>query len=163
MIGVSMTHAPHPVHAHRVHVDWWLATVVALAAALVGLGAWVIVDQFTGAERDATALIDDMYATVSAPAPTREGLAAVYTSDAVIYNSDGVAIAIGIDQIMAVIPDGTQIERVSPVVVDGDLATTLSTMRGVENPLVTTYLMRDGKIARQWGLELSGFTAATRG
>lgn len=38
------TYAPE-THRHRVHVNPWLVAVIVLAAALVALGAWVLIDQ----------------------------------------------------------------------------------------------------------------------
>jgi len=37
------TYAPE-THRHRVHVNPWLVAVIVLAAALVALGAWVLID-----------------------------------------------------------------------------------------------------------------------
>ena len=65
---MSTTYAP-PTHVRRPHANLWLVAVVALAAALMALGAWVVVDRYAGAggvTQDATALIDDFNAAINA-------------------------------------------------------------------------------------------------
>lgn len=45
-------------------------------------------------------------------------------------------------------------ERVAPVTLDGDFATTFVKITGVgidETPVVTVFQLEDGKILRQWG------------
>ena len=62
------THAA-PVHGHRVSFNPWLAAVVLLGAAVIALGAWVVIDSIRGgdsATKDATALIDNFNAAAVA-------------------------------------------------------------------------------------------------
>jgi hypothetical protein len=49
VISIAVTRAGRSAHARRPHVNPWLVAVVALAAALVGLSTWVIVDRTTNA------------------------------------------------------------------------------------------------------------------
>lgn len=152
---MSSVYAP-PVHAHRAHVSLWLVAVIGLAAALVALGTWVLVDRYTGgdtATQDATTLIDDFGAASSAH--NGEAAAALLTSDAVLW-SNGATISgrKAIANEIATTP-GLRVERAAPVTVEGEFASTFSTfsvaVAGVDRaPMITVYQLKDGKIFRLW-------------
>jgi hypothetical protein len=153
-----VTTYPHRIHVGRPHVNLWFV-VVALAAALVGLGAWVLVDRYAGgggATHDATTLLDDFNATGA----TNDGAAAsaLLTSDAVMWSAETKIVgrkAIA-DQI-ATTP-GLLVERVAPVTVKGDYATTFIkfTAGGVikNAPMIMTVQLKGGKIFRIWTFAL---------
>ena len=155
MILVSTTHAP-PVHAHRWHFDPWHVAVVVLAAALVALAAWVVVDATTGgdsATADATALIDDF----NAAAMANDGAKAMtmMTPDAVLWsNGDVISGAKAWGDAIDTTPT-LVLDRLAPVTVEGDYATTFINYgvpgAGLEpRTSVFVYQLRDGKIARAW-------------
>ena len=155
VIPVSTTHAP-PVHAHRLHFDPWHVAVVVLAAALVALAAWVVIDNVTGgdsATADATALIDDF----SAAATANDGAKAMtlLTPDAVVWtDGDLMTGPKAVGDAISTTPTLTM-ERVAPVTVEGDYAMTF-VRYGVPGlgyeptTSVFVYQLRDGKIARSW-------------
>jgi hypothetical protein len=161
---VSTTHAP-AVHAHRLHLDPWHVAVVVLAAAVVGLGAWVVVDSVTGggdsATKDATALTDDF----SAAAMANDGATAMtmMTADAVLWsNGDVISGAKAWADEITTTPTLT-LERLAPVTVEGEYATTFVSYgvpgAGLEpRTSVFVYQLREGKIARLW-IFLPGVTA----
>jgi hypothetical protein len=153
---VSTTHAP-AVHAHRLHLDPWHVAVVVLAAAVVGLGAWVVVDSVTGggdsATKDATALTDDF----SAAAMANDGATAMtmMTDNAVLWSNGDVITGAKAwsDEITNTLT--LTVERVAPVSVEGEYATTFARYGvpglGIEpTTSVFVYQLRDGKIARLW-------------
>lgn len=149
-----------PEHRHLTTLLWVVVGV--LAAALVGLGAWMIVDRYTGPEADATALVDDLTAAWSTG--DVEALQDVYTTDAIVVTAWGGQYT-RLHQIMAEVPAaagfGYRAERIAPVTVEGDFASTFlsySTAAGEEGTLVTVFQLRDGKILRQWDFE-PGVTA----
>ena len=150
------THAA-PVHAHRVSFNPWLVAVVLLGAAVIALGAWVVIDQIRGgdsAAKDATALIDNF----NSAAVANDGAKArsMMTPNVVLTsNSDVItgakAWADAIDTTPTLVLD-----RVAPVSVEGDYATTLIRygVPGVgyePRTSVWLYQLKDGKIARAWG------------
>lgn len=148
-----MTTYAQKTHGHRrLHLDPWLVAVVVLAACLVGLGAWVIVDGYTGgdtATEDATALIDNVntaFTTNDASA-----LPEYYASDAVIRSLGQEYV--GIESIQSLASGTWQAERVAPVAVDGEYATTLVRLTAGDQAAtgVATFQIEDGKIVRQWG------------
>lgn len=148
-----------PVHRHLTTVLWVIVGV--LAAALVALGAWVVVDRYTGPEQDATALIDDVAAAMSNG--DADALRSLYTSDAVIvdpFTSTGETTAVGLKAITDLVPqavaEGFALERIAPVTVEGDFATTFlrwSTNSGQGGTVVGVYQLKDGKILREWALQ----------
>lgn len=154
VIVVTVFPHPHRLHLHRPHVNPWLVAVVGLAAALIGLGAWVVVDHYTGSSstEQATTLIDEF----SAASSRNDGPAvgALFTSDAVMSLSD--ATFTGPQEIadeVALTP-GLSIERIAPVSVSGEYATTLISYwadgGAVASPMLSVAQMKDGKIARLW-------------
>ncbi len=155
-----MTTYPHPhrIHAHRPHVNLSLIAIGVLAAALIGLGAWVAVDRLTGgggATHDATALIDKEYAYVSAG--NVNAATALFTPDAIIWQT-GATAAKGTAQIRTLIasakPSGFTATRIAPVTVQGQFATTFFSTPLLSNPVLGVFQLRDGKIFREWDFEL---------
>jgi len=155
---VSTTHAP-PVHAHRLHVNAWLVAVIALAAAVIALGSWVIVDHYTGgdgATQNATTLIDKFNAAGNAG--DAKALAALVTSD-VVMRSEGSVItgaqALG-DAAASASALGMRVERIAPVTVEGNFASTFirAAEPGSDRTLIAVHQLKDGKISRFWGFEL---------
>jgi hypothetical protein len=152
------THAP-PVHAHRLHFDAWHVAVVVLAAALVGLGAWVVIDNVTGgdsATQNATALIDDFNTAATA----NDGATAqtMMTPDVELW-MDGTVITGAQDWATAISQEsGLTVERIAPVTVNGEYATTFVRFGAPQSGIAPTtqlfvYQLQDGKIARLWQLE----------
>lgn len=84
---MSVTHAP-PTHVQRPHVNPWLVAVIALAAVLIALGAWVIVDQTRSsstpdqASPEVAAMIQNL--TRAWNSYDAEATASFYTRDAVM-------------------------------------------------------------------------------
>ena len=106
------THASER-HEQRPHLDLWLVAVVGLAAALVALGSWVLIDRFEGAGSDsAITVIDDFVASVNAD--DTDALAAVVTADAEFTDGTGARewlLAWGGETFV----QGWTMERVAPV------------------------------------------------
>lgn len=138
------------------HFDPWHGAVVVLAAALVALAAWVVIDNVTGgdsATEDATALIDDF----SAAATANDGATAMtmMTDDIVLWsNGDVISGAQALADEITSTPTLT-IERIAPVSVEGEYATTFARYgvpgAGYEPATsVFVYQLRDGKVARLW-------------
>ena len=151
------TYAPE-THVRRPHVNAWLVAVVVLAAALVALGTWVIVDRYTGPSHDATTLVDDLSAAWSTG--DVDALGSLYTSDAVAIfgNEETVSGLKAItDGVPTVVAEGLTVERVAPVTVEGDFASTFvryTTNSGQEGTLLAVFQLQDGKIVRHWDFEL---------
>lgn len=154
---MSTTHAP-PVHAHRLHVNPWLVAVIALAAALIALGSWVIVDHYTGgdsATQDATTLIDKFDAAGNAG--DAKALAALLTNDVVMRSEGNILTgAQDLQDAAAASAGSLRVERIAPVTVEGDFASTFirATEAGSDRTLIAVYQFEDGKISRLWGFEL---------
>jgi hypothetical protein len=157
-----MTSYPHP---HRAHLHWprvnlWLVAVVVLAAALIGLGAWVLVDRYTGgstATENATSLIDNFNAAISRN--DGKAIAALLTSDAVFFQrGSSLSGANAIAKLIAGHAGAKSVTRIAPVSVNGEYATTFIHFRGlggVEDwPQLEVFQIKDGKIARIWGFLL---------
>jgi uncharacterized protein (TIGR02246 family) len=165
VIVVSTTYAPE-IHVRRPHIDVWVAIVVGLAAVVIALGAWIVVDRYTGPEHDAATAIDD--AATAWSAGDAASAASLYTSDAILVTAGGEQV-VGTDEIAARMTNaqryGLGFERVAPVTTEGDFATTYvrSTDPTLSNhTLLTVFEMDQGKIARQWDFELGAsppFTA----
>jgi hypothetical protein len=151
-----------PVHAHRLHFDPWHVAVVVLAAALVALGAWVVIDNVTAGDSatdNATALIDDFNAAATA----NDGAKAMtmMTPDAVLWsNGDVITGAPAWGDAINTTPT-LVLDRIAPVSVNGEYATTL-VRYGVPGlgyeprTSVFVYQLRDGKIARAWSFVTRG-------
>ena len=152
---VSTTHAP-PVHVRRPHINPWLVAVVALAAALVALGSWVLVDRYAGgdsATSDATTLIDKFDAAFNAR--DANALAALMAKDVEMRSLGDTAV--GRDTIANGIASSAiaQMERVSPVTVEGDFASWFEryTEPGQTGTFLSVFQLKDGKILRIWGFQ----------
>ena len=141
------------VHVRRSHVSVWLVAVIGLAAALVALGTWMLVDRYTGgggATQDATALIDDLNAAFSTG--DANAIPSLYASDAV-QRSIGVGETYtGVKAIRALAGCCT-VERLAPVTVEGEYATTFMRIAAPGWPTVmsiSVFQIQDGKVVRQW-------------
>lgn len=142
------TYVPE-VHARRPHINFWLVAVIALAAGLVALGAWTLVDRFGGSDTEAAQIIDDLNAAVNAG--DAEALRALFARDAVFVLPSGDEVS-GLENVVstALIPHGAgyHVERAEAVATEGDLATTLTKYEGgVE---LGVWQFEDGKIVRMW-------------
>ena len=145
----------HPSRLPRPHVSLSLVAIVGLAAALVGLGTWVLVDRYTGGStstENAATLIDKVnraYDNVDTNA-----IGALYAPNAVLV-SLGTTYT-GIDAIKAVAREDFTPTRVAPVTTDGEFATTfvrLSKGTTVGPTTLSVFQIRNGKIVRQWNFE----------
>jgi hypothetical protein len=143
---------PHRVHLRRPHVNLWLVAVVGLAAALIGLASWVVVDRYAGgssATDKATTLIDKSAAAFSTG--DQSAISTFFANDAVIWSMGDTYSGLPAIRNLA---DGTfTAERVAPVTMHGDFATTYVHLTPVVGPAGTTlsvFEIKDGKILRQW-------------
>jgi hypothetical protein len=154
------TYAPEVHGRRRLHVNPWLVAVVALAAALVALGTWVLVDRYTGgdtATEDATTLLDDFYA--ASTAHDGQALSARLASGAVFW-TDGTTISgpkTIVNEILTT--PGLKVERLAPVTVEGDFASTFIAftipVAGLDKaPAAEVVQLKDGKIYRVWDFGL---------
>lgn len=161
-----MTVYPHPhrLHLHRPHVNPWLVAVIGLSAALIALGAWVIADRTTGGgntSSDAAALIDKFL--VTANGNDANAIAALLTSDAVFFQrGNSVTGANTIAKSIATQGGSKALQRIAPVAVNGDYATTFIHFFvpgvGEDWPQLEVFKFKNGKIAGVWGF-LLGETA----
>jgi hypothetical protein len=164
---VSTTYAPD-IHIRRPHVNLWAVVLVGLAALVIGLATWIVVDQYTGAEHDAATVIDN--AAAAWTTGDESSVASLYTSDAILVTARGEQV-IGTDAIAARMTNapryGLGFERVAPVTTEGDFATTYVSSTDptlTEQMLLTVFELDQGKIARQWDFALGvtpPFTART--
>ena len=158
---MSTTYAP-PAHARRPHVSRWVVAIAVLAAALVGLGVWALVDRSSGsgATEDATTLIDDVDAAWSAG--DTSALSALYANDAVVRSLGDTFGAKAISSGALGPPvAGFHVERVAPVTREGDFATTFVKISGIgldETPVLAVFQLKDGKIVRHWGFGMGTTT-----
>ena len=153
-----MTSYPHRVHVHRLHINGWLVAVVALAAALVALGSWVLVDHYSGggsSSQNATTLIDNMNAAVSSG--NANATVGLYSKNAVIW-AEGSRFATGSKAIHAAVLDAKlsqyRQERIAPVTVAGDYAATFDKMSLDPVPALDVVQIKNGKIYREWLFDL---------
>ena len=153
--------APPVREHHRPHISLWLVAEVGLAAGLIALGSWVLVDRYTGgggATHDATTLIDDSIA--AATPTTAKAATALLTSDVEVWMPSGVKIEGAKGYARYALGPGLHLERTAPVTVDGDFATTfvtftLPTMKaGQEGRAVAVFQLKGGKIFRVWYFQL---------
>ena len=169
VVSVSITNTP-PAHLHRPHVNLWLVAVVVLAAALIGLGTWVLVDHYAagvGATQDATTLIDSR-ATEDATALIDRVSTAFTTNDAAAltayYAPNAVVRSLGLNEeeytgiaeIQSMASGTWQVSRIAPVTVEGEFATTFVRLHAGDQSWtgVETFQIQDGKIVRQWSFAL---------
>jgi hypothetical protein len=164
---ILVTAYPHRqrVHLHRPRVNPWLVAVSGLAAALIALGAWVIVDRTSGgggvATSNATALIDKWLVTANGNDAT--AISALLTRDAGFFQRGASVIgANAIAKGIASQGGGKAMTRIAPVTVNGDYATTFIHfyIPGVleDWSQLEVFKFQDGKIAGIWGF-LLGETA----
>lgn len=149
----------HRIHVRRPQVTLSLVVIVVLAAALVGLGAWVAVDRLTGgggATQDATTLIDKLYANISAG--NADAAAALYTPDAIVWNAGGLFRTYsGMAEIRESLQGSNYYytaTRSAPVTVQGPFAATYFSSPQSKAPILIVFQLRDGKIFREWGFQL---------
>jgi hypothetical protein len=141
-------------------VRWLVLAVVLLAAAVVTLGAWVVVDQTGTTGNDNQALVNDLanaWSTYDATAITT-----LYAPNAAITNPDGSSFA-GIDAILGALGTyklfKTNVEPIGKAAVNGDYTATFFRISdGTEVLEVLTLLqVKNGKIVRHWDFG-PGFT-----
>ena len=151
---MSITHVP-PTHVRRPHVNAWLVAVIVLAAGLVALGTWTLVDRYTGSDSEAAQIIDELNAAVNAG--DVKALRALFASDVVFEAGAGPGSvkAEGREKAVnaALIPHavGLRLTRIATVSREGDYAATFTRYTngsvGVE---LVVFQFRDGKIVGQW-------------
>lgn len=165
-VPIPTTRAGPALTPHRGWVPWVVAGV--FGACLVALGAWVLLGLYTGAERDATTLVDDVTAAWSSGDGAET--AAYYTPDATLVTGDGTIYSgtAEIARLVEMVNDAGDfssepftVQRESDVAVMGDNAVWFGQWRTVENSApvseVVVLQLAGDKIARQWNLEL-GYT-----
>jgi len=157
VIVVSTTYAPE-IHVRRPHINLWAVAVIGLAAIIIGLAAWVVVDWYTGPTHDAATVIDDAASAWSAGDVAE--VASLYTSDAILVTARGDQV-VGTDGIGALMTNapryGLGFERVAPVTTEGDFATTYVRYTDpalADGTVLVVFQLDQGKIARQWDFEL---------
>lgn len=143
------TYSPE-AHARRTHVTGWLVAVIALAAGLVALGAWTLVDRYAGSDTEAAQIIDDMSAAVNAG--DAETLRALFARDAVFVMPSGQQVS-GLDNVVraVLIPHSVrlQIERAGPIASAGDFSAAFTRYDGGME-LGVWQFNKNGKIAQMW-------------
>jgi len=104
----------------------------------------------------ATAVLDDFYA--AANTQDEEALRALFADDIVVW-SNGTVMT-GEDEVVGAIMTtaGLTMNRLAPVTVYGDFATTYVrftvTSAGLDGPVVETFRLENGQIVRAWDLVL---------
>ena len=164
---MSITHAP-PARVHRPQLNVWLVAVIALAAALVALGAWVVVDQTRSSSTQglASSQVVTMlkHRLVALNSGDAKAVSAFYTRDAVLEEHDVTPplVTQGSTQIGARVHDivsryGMQLQSASPVIrLDGTVAEATSVPGYPDQGFILVYsLAPNGKIAHQWVLPAS--------
>ena len=163
MIHVSTT--THVPVGHK-RFNAWLVAVIALVAALVGLGTWVLVDQTRSSSTEglaspevASMLKGRLAALNSGDA---EAISTFYTAHAVLEERDVTparvtrgSVAIGKAIATYVNSYGLQVERVSPIIQTGRSVAEATVYPGDPSLGWTLVYLLDrdsGKIAHQWVL-----------
>ena len=169
----TMTHPPQ-THVHRPRVNPWLMAVVVLAAALVGLGAWVIVDQTRSSSGVSPKSSTAGLASPTVVAMLRERLAALnggdpktisafYTRHAVLDDraAQPPLKTVGSQEIGKLLHFyvktlGMQLESVGPIVQVGSGVAEATRVPGSTNDgfMLVYNLAANGKIAHQWVLPI---------
>lgn len=147
------TYAPEAHPHRRFHVNPWLVALIALAAAVVGLGTWMIVDRYTGgdtATQNATTMIDDVNTAFTTG--DANALDSLYASNAVIRSFGTNETYVGVAAISELADGSFTVERISPVTVNGEYATTFVklTSGGQNVTTISVFQIQDGKVVRQW-------------
>ena len=161
---MSVVHIP-PTHARRWHVGPLLVTVLVLAAALVALGTWTLVDRqesssTTGlASPKVVAMLRNRIAALNSG--DDKAIAAFYARDAVLEERDvtPAVVTSGSQQIGERIGSivrlfGMQLEPTGPMVrLGGTVAEATSVPGNPDEGFILAYrLDAQGKIAHQWVL-----------
>jgi hypothetical protein len=158
LVGTPPAQQPATPSQHSHLIRWLVLAVVLLAAAVVALGAWVIVDQTGTTGNDSQAVVNDLtnaWSTYDAKA-----LSSLYAPNAVITGADG-SVDTGIDAILGTLGTfklmGYTVAPVGEVAVNGEYTATF--VRFSDGTEVMTVLQtKNGKIVRHWDL-LPGDTA----
>lgn len=161
---MSVAHHP-PTHGRRWHVRPLTIAVIAVAASLVALGTWVIVDRNGSsttpglASAEVVAMLGDRLAALNSGDP--EAISAFYTRDAVLEERDVTPAIVtrGSDRIGERIGSivrmfGMQLAPASPVIrLGGTVAEATSVPGYPDQGYILVYqLDPQGKIAHQWVL-----------
>jgi ketosteroid isomerase-like protein len=130
-----------------------LVAVIVLAAGLVALGAWALVDRSTGSpETDAAQIVDDLNAAVNAGDAT--ALRELFAPDAVFRVSTGDLISGRANVVNTVLTPhavGLRVERAASMTTEGDTAATFTKVsNGTEGLELLVLRFEDGKIVRMW-------------
>ena len=166
---MSVAHAP-PSHVRRWHVNIWLVAVVALAAALISLGIWVLVDRTSSsatpgiASTEVASMLRDRLAALNSG--DAQAISAFYTANAVMEEHDVTPARVtrGSEAIGSAIATyvnsyGMQLERVSPIIQTGrGVAEAVTVPNDPSFGFTLVYLLdqESGKIAHQWILPAPG-------
>lgn len=132
---------------------WLVAAVLVLAAALVGFGAWVIVDRVAAEQSDFSALLDENMAAINEG--DAAAAAANYTEDATLDMFGDVhtgrrAIEGRLQDAIGV---GTHVERVGDVTVNGEYAVAFAEWTndlGMSGSDLGVFQLEDGLIKGHW-------------
>jgi hypothetical protein len=148
---MSVTHAP-PTHVRRLHINPWLVAVLALAAGLIVLGTWTILDRSTESKPAAVRIVDDLNAAVNAG--DDEAVRALFAPDAVFQVSTGESVT-GLDNVVntVLLPHvvGFRVERVGSVTTVGETSATFTEVsNGTEAVELAVLRLKDGKIVHMW-------------
>ena len=160
---MAVTHAGS-AHGRRPSLNPWLVAVIALAAALLALGAWVVVDQTKSpsteglASPNVVAMLRDRVAAVNSG--DAKAISSFYTRNAVLEERDvtppivtkgGKEIGERISGLAAI---GLKLESASPVIrLDGTVAEATSMPGYPDEGFILVYkLAANSKIAHQWVL-----------
>jgi hypothetical protein len=151
-------------HVHGPQFNPWLGVVIALVAALVGLGAWVIVDQTSSSTSEGLAPpeVATMLENRIAAFDRADGRAAAafYTEDAIMQEEDIGLTTTGRDQIAArlqyLMNAGLRMKTIGAPIQSGRFVgeavrfyDSSGTARG-EGVLAFELDKNSGKIAHQW-------------
>lgn len=158
---VSATHT-HRAHTRRPQITAWQAAVVVLAAVVIALAAWIVVDRSTGTSspaQETTTLVDELNAAWSAG--DASAVAASFARGGVAqlqgHTFEG-ATTIGNHAATASGFAGFRIARAAPVSVSGEFAATFAEYRyggsSRLGTLLAVYQLREGKILREWTFKL---------
>ena len=151
-------------HLHWQHVDPWAVAVIVLAAALIALGGWVVLDRPTSSEPDGLAspgvaamLAKRMVALNSA---SEEAIGRFYSADAIVEERDTVPpfTSHGREEIAARLSGiprlwkmaGIRAKSQSAVIQFGPYAAEAASIGGSWSGILVYRLDKNGKIEHQW-------------
>ena len=165
---MSTAYPPH-THLHRPHLSIWLIAVVALAAALIGLASWVIVDQTSSpttpavrplhglAPAKVVAMLDARFAALNSNG--KRPFAKYYSPDTTFHDfmvtppteargrANVVSLMGGYSRMWALA--GARVVRTSDVIRSGRFVAH-SLRLGDSRGIAVYQLDEQGKIANQW-------------